>query len=453
MLTYAIADGVRLMGPYQDSGYAEPRYLVRRADGFVILVPSLIQHVLDGLLADGDPELVAGRVSVACGRELSPEGLSFLVERKLGPLGLVDTLDRGGDVAVPTVEPPRPQGLLLGLRLRRVLVPARATRVLAAGLSPLFWPPVVLVALAALVWADVTLFAGTTVEAVFDGVLVDPPTLLGVVGIVIAGTLFHEFGHAAACRYGGAQPGAIGIGLYVMFPALYTDVTESYRLSRAGRLRTDLGGVYFHVLWILGCAAAFLCTGFEPLLLVILLVHLEAMQQLLPFVRLDGYFVLSDLAGVPDLFSRSGGAMKQLIMGRTVDPALRLRPITRAVVTAWTLVTVPLLAFCLGYLLWFSPQIALDAWDAMQREWLALQVAVTSVDVASAVLAALSLVLLPLPILGLVLVVATSLGRLGHHLVRRRSQVGRRVLGPSRRIFGATSTRPSPRRTYKESTP
>jgi len=440
------------MGPYQDSGYAEPRYLVRRADGFVILVPSLIQHVLDGLLADGDPDLVAGRVSAACGRELSPEGLSFLVERKLRPLGLVDTLDAGSAIADVPVKPPMPQGLLLGLRLRRVLVPPRASRVLAAGLSRLFWPPVVIAALAALVWADYTLFAATTVQAVFDGVLVDPPTLLGVVGIVMAGTLFHEFGHAAACRYGGAQPGAIGIGLYVIFPALYTDVTDSYRLSRAGRLRTDLGGVYFHVLWILGCAAAYLGTGFEPLLLVILLVHLEAMQQLLPFVRLDGYFVLSDLAGVPDLFSRSGGVLKQLLPGRAVDPALRLRPITRALITAWTLITLPLLAFCLGYLMWSSPQIALDAWDAMQREWLLLQVAVASVDVASAVLAALSLVLLPLPLFGLVLVVATMLLRVGGWLVRRRGEVGRRAVTPSLRTYDAASPRPSPRRTYKETT-
>ena len=28
------------------------------------------------------------------------------------------------------------------------------------------------------------------------------------------------------------------------------------------------------------------------------------MHQLLPFVRLDGYYILSDLTGVPDLFAR-----------------------------------------------------------------------------------------------------------------------------------------------------
>ena len=28
------------------------------------------------------------------------------------------------------------------------------------------------------------------------------------------------------------------------------------------------------------------------------------LEQLLPFVRFDGYFILSDLVGVPDLFAR-----------------------------------------------------------------------------------------------------------------------------------------------------
>ena len=64
-------------------------------------------------------------------------------------------------------------------------------------------------------------------------------------------------GYAAACHRGGAEPGAIGVAVYVVYPAFFTDVTASYRLSRAGRLRTDLGGVYFNALTIgvLTCAA------------------------------------------------------------------------------------------------------------------------------------------------------------------------------------------------------
>ena len=72
-----------------------------------------------------------------------------------------------------------------------------------------------------------------------------------MLGLAVASMLFHECGHAAACRYGGARPGVIGVGFYVVWPAFYTNVTDAYRLGRAGRIRTDLGGVYFNAVFVL----------------------------------------------------------------------------------------------------------------------------------------------------------------------------------------------------------
>ena len=65
---------------------------------------------------------------------------------------------------------------------------------------------------------------------------------------------FHEFGHAAAARRGGATPGAMGAGIYLVWPAFYTDVTDSYRLGRWGRVLTDLGGLYFNAIVAVGIA-------------------------------------------------------------------------------------------------------------------------------------------------------------------------------------------------------
>src|SRR5206468_290169 len=72
-----------------------------------------------------------------------------------------------------------------------------------------------------------------------------PGLLLTVFAITVVSAGFHEFGHAAALRRGGGTPGAMGAGLYLVWPAFYTDVTDSYRLGRGARLRTDLGGLYF----------------------------------------------------------------------------------------------------------------------------------------------------------------------------------------------------------------
>jgi putative peptide zinc metalloprotease protein len=88
------------------------------------------------------------------------------------------------------------------------------------------------------------------------------------------------------------------VGLYLLWPAFYNDVTDSYRLSRRGRLRADLGGVYFNRVFVVAVAAVYGLTGFEPLLVVIVLQHLAVLEQFLPFLRLDGYYVVSDLVGV-----------------------------------------------------------------------------------------------------------------------------------------------------------
>ena len=132
----------------------------------------------------------------------------------------------------------------------------------------------------------------------------DPVDLLVVVGLTVISAAFHECGHATGCRYGGARPGRIGVGIYLVWPAFFTNVTDSYRLSRGGRLRTDLGGLYFNLVFMLALAGLYAVTSAQVLLLVIAITHLEMLEQLLPFVRFDGYFILSDLVGVPDLFAR-----------------------------------------------------------------------------------------------------------------------------------------------------
>jgi hypothetical protein len=55
----------------------------------------------------------------------------------------------------------------------------------------------------------------------------------------------------------------------------------------------------------------------------------------LPFVRFDGYFIVGDLIGVPDLFTRTAG--------------LRLR--SRILVTGWTMCALGFLTLTIGYLL------------------------------------------------------------------------------------------------------
>src|SRR5205823_1988721 len=126
--------------------------------------------------------------------------------------------------------------------------------------------------------------------------------------------------------------------------AVNADVTDAYRLGKAGRLRTDLGGVYFNTIFILATAGAYALTGFEPLLLMIPLQHLEIIHQFLPFIRLDGYYIVSDLTGVPDMFARIKPTLRSLVPWLPTDESVtELRPWVRVAVTVYVLTVVPLL--------------------------------------------------------------------------------------------------------------
>jgi putative peptide zinc metalloprotease protein len=240
----------------------------------------LVASNLDGVRT---PEQVAEAVGAEYGRELSAEGLSFLLDERLGPLHLLaDDTGQHATEPAPVADP------VIALRLRRTLVSARRTRRIARVLAPAFHPFVVALVLVVLVAGDVWLVRTAAFGEAMAAVLATPVVLLGLLGVLLVSTLFHEFGHAAACHRGGATPGSIGVAVYVVYPAFFTDVTQSYRLGRGGRLRTDLGGVYFNAVTLVALIALYAGTGYAPLLLAVFVVHGEMLQQLLPLARLDG---------------------------------------------------------------------------------------------------------------------------------------------------------------------
>ena len=410
-----LAPGTVLLGELEGSGFTEPHYLVMRADGQVLHVSQLLFLVAANL--DGrEPPAVAAAVSHAYGRHLGEDGLAFLVDERLRPMGLVATSpDPDADGLGPGNEatPPPRSELLLALRFRGTLVPARWTRRVARVLAPLFHPVLVVLALVALVAGDVWMVRTATLGAAAGAALQTPVIMLGLIGVLLVSTLFHEFGHAAACHRGGAQPGAIGMALYVVYPAFFTDVTSSYRLGRGGRLRTDLGGVYFNAWSILALISLYAWTGHPALVLAVAVVHVELVQQLMPIARLDGYFVVADLVGVPDLFGRVRPILASLLPGREPGPRVReLRRSARVVVTAWVLVAVPVMAAAFVLLLRSAPATTRAIWAGEQHQWRLLVAGAGAVDPPAALLAGLSMVLLPLPLVGLALLVLTLARRL-----------------------------------------
>ena len=412
-------EGVELLGPVTGSGLTQVTCLVRRHDGQVIQLSELLNLILAKAEGDQTTTELAARVSTAYGRELTAEGLDLLIDAKLKPLGLISAEPEGALEPAPATPLPKADPLL-ALRLRGTLLPASTVRRIAAALSPVYAPVVVIAAILGLVAMDIHLFITADAVAALDQVIIRPVEFLFLYALLTTGAIIHEIGHATACHYGGARPGKIGVGLYLVFPAFFTNVTDSYRLGRAGRLRTDLGGLYFNTLCVLAAGIGYLLGGNGLLLLVVILMQLQMMQQLPPIIRLDGYYVLADLAGVPDLFNRVGPVLRGLRPGATKDPRLtELRTTARWIVTIWVITVVPLLVFALAWTLWTLPVVVPRIIDGIRLHARTAATAFQQGLIPETILAGLSIFFLALPLAGLAVVLGQLGLRLGRAITRR----------------------------------
>lgn len=121
----------------------------------------------------------------------------------------------------------------------------------------------------------------------------------------------HEFGHAfTAHRYGCRVP-AMGLALVVLTPMLYTDTNEAWKLtSRRQRLGIGIAGIAAEMLLALAASWAWLILPDGPgrgaaFILATTTWIMTIALNASPFMRFDGYFILSDLLGIPNLHQRS----------------------------------------------------------------------------------------------------------------------------------------------------
>jgi putative peptide zinc metalloprotease protein len=356
------ADNVEMIGEYDGSGYREPPLIARRGDGQVVQLSELLYAVLHNSDGQKTHSEIATAVSEKVGKDVSEDNVRFLADKKLRPLGVLKLAD-GSEPKLDKTN------AFLALKFRTGLVPDRVVRGVTSIFQFLYWPPVLIGVLVAFGAFDYWLFVLHGVGGGIHQVLYQPALVFLIFGLLVVATAFHEIGHASACRYGGAEPGTIGAGIYLIWPAFYTDVTDAYRLGRWGRVRVDLGGVYFNAIFILVEAGLYWYTGFEPILIAMLVQHLEMVHQFLPFVRLDGYYLVSDLVGVPDLFQRMKPILKSMNPAKDTDPRVKqLKPKVRFAVTAWVLLVIPILLFQLGMIVFHAPRIFGTAWDSLGKQ-------------------------------------------------------------------------------------
>ncbi len=228
------------------------------------------------------------RFSKKRGRSYTSEEFEILIQSCISPL------------FVPKIEGSKRTKSFL---FRKDLLSERAISRYSEPLKRLFHLGVIFPVLLLVATLEVLFFTGTTMDFFIDDMTA--PMLMGLVGLFLFSSMFHELGHAAACKFFGVDHGSIGFAIYLIFPVFYTDISNVWTLSRKKRTVINFAGVYFQLIFLIPLLVIYLFTDSELLKYCIVIINFNFIFTLNPFFKFDGYWVMSDLLGVPNLRGRS----------------------------------------------------------------------------------------------------------------------------------------------------
>lgn len=149
--------------------------------------------------------------------------------------------------------------------------------------------------------------------------LFDPrnlPWLFLTIGFV---KVLHELGHALACKHWGGEVRELGLMLLVFAPCLYCDVSDAWRLpSKWQRMAVSAGGIAVEI--VLAAVATMVWWYAQPGILQLMAMNVMVVCTVgtlvvngNPLLRYDGYYILSDLVEIPNLWQRSRDVLQRLI--------------------------------------------------------------------------------------------------------------------------------------------
>lgn len=188
---------------------------------------------------------------------------------------------------------------------------------------------------------------GTNARAFADefGGLLDPSNLIWLSALFLILRTVHEFGHAAACKALGGRCTEMGVLLIgVVLPLPFCDATSAWRFPEIWRrVVVSSGGVLFET--VLASIAAVVWARSESGTLAHTLAYNTVLISgiatlvfnLNPLLRYDGYYILSDVLGIPNLAQRSRELVWHLLERHVFGVRGLTPPATRGPAEFWTL--------------------------------------------------------------------------------------------------------------------
>jgi hypothetical protein len=138
--------------------------------------------------------------------------------------------------------------------------------------------------------------------------------------------IVHEMGHVMLCDRYGVPVRQMGLLFYFLNPGAYADVSGAWMLAeRRKRVGIALAGLYVESMMLILVASFWLITksgAFHEIAFVFavcLVVRIAI--NLIPFLRLDGYWVLTDALGIPNLRTSAFRYLQSFLPG--AQPPLR----------------------------------------------------------------------------------------------------------------------------------
>lgn len=136
--------------------------------------------------------------------------------------------------------------------------------------------------------------------------------------------LIHEFGHISAYNYFIKKEGLnrhytsgqIGFGFYFIFPVYYSNVNQTWSLDKKSRLIINIAGIYFQIVFVLILILSAKLFSVNWFYIPAYSIILHSLFSLNPFIRNDGYWILSDLTGSYNLLQNSKTELRKFLQNK-----------------------------------------------------------------------------------------------------------------------------------------
>lgn len=182
--------------------------------------------------------------------------------------------------------------------------------------------------------------------------------------------LLHECGHAIAVKRAGRSVVRAGFMLYLGHPAFFVDSTDLAFATRRQRALNAIAGPFVEA--AVAGAAVLWAAWFEPpfandLYRLAALSYFSVALNLVPFLELDGYWLLTDLLDTPHLRARSFALLRYDLVDRVRGRRAAFSSVERAVALFGVLgVASTAVALALAYTIWFplAGRLLGAGWDA-----------------------------------------------------------------------------------------